>query len=193
MAMSRAAFSTANVAELWRNNVVDDCSLAALLQEIGIKPRLCPGAVLVTPASDHSLPVWRAWLERQILFLKFCMPSQWRYLGLVVILMAAPPAWFLWTCARGILGVGGGTGPFLALCWFLLLWYAVGSWRQLFSPVPAIGRWIMGFFLATFMFAWVYLTTLGSRTLLWNHILYRVGSKGQVLGMERTLDSGIKN
>lgn len=185
MAMTRAAFATANVADLWASNVVDDCSLAALLREIGIRPRLCPGALLSTVAGNHPLTTWRHWLERQVLFLKFCIPSQWRSLGLACAIMATPPAWFLWTCMRGLLGVGSTTGPFLALCWLLVLWYAVGSWRQFVTPVPAISRWLTAFFFASFMFAYVYVTTIGARTLLWNNILYHVGLRGQVATMER--------
>lgn len=189
MAMTRAAYTTANVAELWSKNVVDDCSLAALLKEIGIKVRLCPGALLRTIAASHQLTVWRAWLERQILFLKFCMPSQWLGLGLVGAFMAIPPAWFLWTCLRGLLGVGGGTGPFLALCWLMGLWYAIGSWRQFVKPIPDISRWLIGFFVASFMFAYVYIVTAAAKTLLWNGILYQVGPGGVVAGMERPLGS----
>ena len=60
MAMTRAAYAKYAVAQLWVENVVDDCSLSALLQVRGAKVRLCPGALLHTDAVNHSLPVWRA-------------------------------------------------------------------------------------------------------------------------------------
>ena len=90
MAMTRAAYVKYGVAQLWLENVVDDCSLTALLQVRGAKVRLCPGALLHTDAVNHSTPVWRAWMDRQVLFLKFCMPGQWKLLGLMCVMMALP-------------------------------------------------------------------------------------------------------
>lgn len=185
MAMSRRAYETAEVGKLWQTNVVDDCSLAAMLQKDGISVKLCPGALLRTWAINHPFAIWRAWLERQILFLKFCIPGQWLMLGLVCVLMALPPLWAIWACVRGILGIGGGSAPFLALCWFCILGWMLTGWRRFLPEIPPISRWLVAFFGAVFMFALVYLGTLGSHTLLWHNIIYRVGKGGRVIGMER--------
>ena len=185
MAMSRRAFLRAEVADLWRSNVVDDCSLAAMLQRDGLPVRLCPAALLRTRVVNHPFAVWRAWLERQILFLKFCMPAQWLLLGLVCVIMVAPSLWILWACLRGLLGLGGGTAPFLALCLLCLLGWALNGWRRFLPAAPPVGRWLVAFFCASLMFAAVYCGTLGSHTLLWHNIVYRVGKGGKVLAMER--------
>lgn len=185
MAMSKRAWHTAEVAQLWEDNVVDDCSLAAMLQKDGIPVRLCPGALLRTFTINHPFTVWRAWLERQILFLKFCIPVQWGLLGFISLLLFLPVAWGLWACAEGILGDGGGMAPFLALCFFCALAWALGSWRAFFPAPPPLGRWLVAFICASFMFVVVYANTLFAHTLLWQNIIYRVGKGGKVLGMER--------
>lgn len=184
MAMSREAYERYDIEALWQDNVVDDCSLAALLARSGAHVRLCPGAILDTRAS-RRFSDWRAWMERQILFLKFCMPGQWLGLGIVCAIMIIPPVWCAYACMRGIFGLGGGMAPFLALCWFCALWYAIGGWRAFLARTPDISRWLWAFFYACSMFGIVYLGTLFKRTLLWHNILYRVGPGGRVLSMKR--------
>lgn len=185
MAMSRRAWHAAEVGALWADNVVDDCSLGAMLQKDGIPVRVCPGAILRTIAVNHPFAVWRAWLERQILFLKFCMPGQWLLLGCVCFLLLGPLVWGVWACVEGIFGEGGGTGPFLALCFFCLLAWALGSWRRFLPATPPLSRWLAAFFCASSMFGVAYMGTLFAHTILWHNIVYRVGKNGKVLGMER--------
>lgn len=185
MAMSRRAFERYHVAALWHSNVVDDCSLGALLAREGARIRLCPGAILRTFAGQHSFFVWQAWLARQILFLKFCMFGEWLSLGLVCLLMVIPPLWAGWACLLGILGIGGGTAPFLALCWFCAIGWTVGAWRRFLLRSPSLIRWIWAFFCASFMFAFTYAATAGARFLVWNNIKYKVGAGGKVESLRR--------
>lgn len=185
MAMSRHAWRHYNVAALWSTNVVDDCSLAALLQREGAHVRLCPGALLRTTVTSHPLTVWRAWLERQILFLKFCIPSQWLALGFFCAIMTIPPLWFLLACGRGLIGLGGGMAPFLSLSWLCALWYALANWRNFLPNPVAISRWLTAFFCASFMFAIVYISTIFNHTLIWHNVIYSVGKDGHVLRLER--------
>lgn len=185
MAMSRQAFIRYHVRNLWEDNVVDDCSLGALLGREHIQVRLCPGAILQTFAAAHAFPVWKAWLERQILFLKFCMPGEWLSLSLVCCLMVIPPIWCAIVCLDGILGLGADMPPFLALCWFCVIGWTIGSWRRFLPASPAITRWLWAFFCASFMFTLVWLGSLTKKTLLWNNIVYQVGKGGKVLSVKR--------
>ena len=185
MAMTRQAFVHYDVARLWASNVVDDCSLAALLAGEHVHVRLCPGAILKTAAHAHSLSVWRAWLDRQILFLKFCMPGQWLALGLVCCLMLAPPVWCLVACADGLMNIGAPAEPFLALCWFCVFGWTIGAWRQFLNASVPLARWLASFFCASFMFALAYLATFGKHSILWGGICYQVGKGGRVSGMSR--------
>ena len=91
MAIDRQTFQESGIGRHWEENVVDDCSLASFLPRHRIRVALSPSALLRTRAEHHSFDVWWAWLERQILFLKFCVPSQWYQLGLVLFLMALAP------------------------------------------------------------------------------------------------------
>lgn len=185
MAMTRKAFERYGVARLWASSVVDDCSLGAMLQARGVHVRLCAAALLRTTARDHAFGTWRAWMERQVLFLKFCMPGQWLLLGVLAVLMLAPPLWAATAFVRDLLGRGGGMGPFLALCWLLLLAGILSGWRRLVMvPVP-LGRWLAAFFCASGLFAWVYLATIPAKTITWRHMVYRVGKGGGLLGMRR--------
>lgn len=185
MAMSREAFERHGVADLWASNVVDDCSLGAMLQREGEHVRFCPAALLKTPAREHGLSQWTAWMERQILFLKFCMRGQWILLGLFMLFMIAPCLWCGIACLRGILGLGGDTGPFLALLWLLCLAWALNRWRPFLVSPPPPGRWVSAFFMSLAVFCTVYLRTIGKSSLLWAGTLYRVGRGGRVVSIRR--------
>ncbi|MFG6375795.1 MAG: glycosyltransferase [Desulfovibrio sp.] len=185
LAISRTAFARYDVATLWSSNVVDDCSLAALLQKDGVHIRLCPAALLKTSAHAHPLPVWRAWLERQVLFLKFCMPAQWCILGLFATAVVLPPVWCVWACAADIFGAGSEIASFLALCWLCLVCWVMARWRSFLPSKPPLGRWLQAFFCASLMFAMVWVGTIASRSILWQNCLYRVGKGGKVLSIQR--------
>ncbi len=185
MGMTRAAFERYGVARLWASNVVDDCSLGAMLQARGVHVRLCAAALLRTTAAGHAFGVWRAWMERQVLFLKFCMPGQWLLLGVLAVLMAAPPVWACVARGGGLLGLGGGMAPFLALCWLVLLAATLSGWRRLLPTGVPLGRWLGAFFCASGLFAWVYAATIPAKTIAWRHMVYRVGRGGVLLGMRR--------
>lgn len=180
MAMRRDAFQTFHVPELWAENVVDDCSLAWLLQKEGAHAQLCAGALLLTPVRDHSLGLWRAWLKRQILFLKFCLPGQWLALGLFSLAMILPPIWCLVAVLGGILDIGGNAAPFLALCWACLAAWAIDRWRRFIPRQTHQGYWLWAFFCACAMFFMVYIGTLSARVISWRNISYKVGERGRV-------------
>ena len=183
--MSRAAFERYGVAELWAHNVVDDCSLGALLQGRGVHVRLCAGALLRTEAADHALPVWRAWMERQVLFLKFCIPGQWLLLGVLAVLMAVPPLGAALALLGGLLGLGNGAAVLLALLWLAALAAALGPWRAFLPRSVPLGRWLWAFVCAVGMFVLVYLRTIPAREIVWRNTAYTVGQGGTVLGVRR--------
>lgn len=185
MAMSRTAFRQYGVAELWAHNVVDDCSLAGLLLGRGVHVRLCPGALLRTEAVGHALPVWRAWMERQVLFLKFCVPGQWLLLGLLALLMALPPLCAGLALVGGLLDVGGGGAVFAALLYLAALAAVLYVWRD-FLPAPLpLWRWIWACVCASAMFVWVYGRSIPAKGIIWHGISYTVGQGGTVLRMHR--------
>lgn len=182
MAMTRVAFERYGVARLWASTVVDDCTLGSMLQKQGVQVRLCAAALLRTTVREHSFGTWRAWLDRQVLFLKFCMPGQWLLLGLLALLMLTPVLWAAFALGRDLLGGGGPTGPFLALCWLIALAATLSGWRRLMPASAPLTRWLTAFFCATGLFALVYASTIPARTITWRGIVYLVGRGGTLLG-----------
>ena len=104
MCFRLSAFRRYGVREFWMTNVVDDCSLADRLIRLGARIRLSADAVLMTEARDHDLGVWRHWMDRQILFLKFCIPCQWVLLGVLACLMLLPVLWAVLALLGVLLG-----------------------------------------------------------------------------------------
>lgn len=185
MAITREAFSRLRIADLWATNVVDDCSLGAYLAKEGIRPVYCPAALLRTMAARHPRQVWQAWLERQILFLKFCFPGQWLGLCAFSCVMLFPFIWGAWAILEGLFDFGTMSAPFLALCWFFLFMGEMGVWRK-FLPVN-IPSWLCmcAFFLSSGMLFVVALRTFFTRTLYWHNIQYQVGKNGRVLSLKK--------
>lgn len=185
MAMSRAAFREYGVAELWAHNVVDDCSLAGLLLGRGVHVRLCPGALLRTEAAGHALPVWRDWMERQVLFLKFCVPGQWLLLGLLALLMALPPLCAGLALLGGLLNVGSGAAVLAAWLYLAALAAVLYVWREFLPAPPPLWRWILACVCASAMFVWVYCRSIPAKGIIWHGLAYTVGQGGTVLRMQR--------
>ena len=165
---------------------MDDCSLSALLQVRGVPVRLCPGALLRTSVAAHPRHVWRAWMDRQVLFLKFCMPGQWLLLGLLCVMMLVPPVCAALSLLGGLLQMGSGEGILLSLVWLAGIVWGLNLWRQLLSLPVSMRFWCLGFAEAISMFALVYLDSVRARGLLWHGIRYEVGRGGRVLRTERT-------
>ena len=189
MCMSRQAFEQYQVAELWENNVVDDCSLAAHLQEQGAHVRLCTAALLRTRAAGHRLAVWRAWMDRQVLFLKFCMPGQWLLLGVLALLMALPPLGAALALTAGLFGMGSAAASLLSLLWLALLAVSLGPWRAFLgrhgNEQPPLIRWLWAFGWAAGMFGLVYAQSIKAREIVWKDFTYVVGRGGRILDVRK--------
>lgn len=181
MAIRRTAFEREGIARLWSETVVDDCSLASMLLRRRIPVQLCASALLNTIARGHSLSVWRAWMERQILFLKFCIPFQWKLLGILVLCMFVPPAFAALAFLGGLLGVGTGSAVAISLCWLAVFWSEMSYMRRLLAKPCSQWRFAGAFLLACGMFTWVYLGTLRAKSILWQGKNYNVGPDGRVL------------
>lgn len=185
MCISRKAFRQYGIAKVWAENVVDDCSLGAYLQKRGAYVRLCAAALLRTDAADHGLSVWRTWMDRQVLFLKFCMPGQWVLLGVLAVLMSLPPLGAALLLGYGLLGVGSGTVTFLLLLWLTLLAGALGAWRSFFSRPIGLIRWLWAFVCAVAMFVFVYVQSIRTKEIIWKDFAYRVGKGGKIQAIRR--------
>lgn len=185
MCFRLSAFRRYGVREFWMSNVVDDCSLADRLIHLGARIRLSGDAVLMTEAREHDLGVWHHWMDRQILFLKFCIPYQWVLLGVLACLMLLPVLW----AVLAVLGVLLGK---LSFGWLVgVLVYAAAlalvlrSWAHFQEAVFSVWRWMVAFCASACMFVWVYLGTILAEGVLWQGIWYEVGRQGRVIRMRR--------
>lgn len=185
MGIRRSLFEEKGIGRFWATNVVDDCSLTTFLASAGVNVRLCPGALLRTRAGHHDYDVWRAWLDRQILFLKFCVPAQWVPLGILSGLVAVAPL----VAALGLLGlvVFHPVAPLLAVTFVYLALSALATarLRPLVSHHVRMIRWLGAYFLTCCVFFRSFMATVPSKGILWHGIWYKVGPAGRVLETRR--------
>ncbi|MCL2123813.1 MAG: glycosyltransferase [Desulfovibrionaceae bacterium] len=188
MSIARSAFERYRIEELWATNVVDDCSLAALLTARRGHMRLCPAALLRTPVAAHAREQWMAWFERQILFLKFCTPAMWHLMGLGLVLLFAPTLCSLSLLLVCLLLGSAPVWPVLAAAAHLmfLLYFALAlrefSARR--APAPA---WLRAFALNYWLLGRVYARSIACRHLRWHDTTYRVGAGGRVLSLDKRM------
>ncbi len=183
MAMARSVYENHNIATFWQNNVVDDCSLASMLMKKRLHVQLCPHAILETRASNHSMHVWQAWMERQVLFLKFCVMPQWFLLGFFACIMTLPvliSCLFLVGGLTNILPMHSGWMVFFALAHLGILCSIALAWRELIPNKASALHWLKAFFLSSAMFLKVYLRTLKVWHIDWHGNRYYVERGGIV-------------
>ncbi len=183
MAISRKVFEQHNIADFWKDNVVDDCSLASMLMERRLHVQLCPHAILETQAQNHALPTWQAWMQRQVLFLKFCVISQWYLLGIFAALMTLP---VFFSC----LYILGGFTNLLPSSWGWSVLFAclhlgvlsgiVLGWRELLPQKTPAFAWLKAFFASCAMFFKVYIATINMWHIDWHGFRYDVKKGGIV-------------
>ena len=87
-AIRRETFEDLFVAEMWKNNIVDDVSLAKLLQTKNISVTIPDHSDLQTYLVDESLQSWTIWLTRQWAYLKFIFPELWFATGFLSLVCA---------------------------------------------------------------------------------------------------------
>jgi cellulose synthase/poly-beta-1,6-N-acetylglucosamine synthase-like glycosyltransferase len=186
MSLSRPAFERYGIRELWGTNVVDDCSLAGLLMARRAYMRLCPAALLRTPAAAHPREQWVTWFDRQILFLKFCTPVMWRLTGLGLLLLFVPTL-----CSLALLlfcSLSGGVPAWSALAavahLMFLLYFALAL-REFSARRAPVFAWLRAFALNYWLLGWVYARSIACRHLHWHDTVYHVGAGGQVISLDK--------
>ncbi len=188
MAIDKKAFEHHNIAQFWQNNIVDDCSLASLLLQKRLPVKLCPLALLDTYAQDHNFTIWQAWMQRQILFLKFCIMPQWYLLGFFICLITLPIVISCLCIVGGVVNI-----PDSLLAWHTLLAsihlafvaYIILIWRR-FTPYAApTWAWLKAFLLACALLLKVYFSTIKMWHIDWHGIRYSVKKGGKVCRMKK--------
>jgi len=179
-AIVRSVFEDRGVARLWSQNVVDDVSMAAHLRRSGIRARPMATACLTTDLAGQTVEVWEAWLTRQLLYLKYCLPGTWLGGALAVYLLVVPPLVAVLACLGGIVGLVPGKEALVG-AGFLALLTGVAAWYRTLVPqrIP-LGPWLAAFYGALGLTCWSYLKTWRTDTISWRGISYRVTWGGKV-------------
>lgn len=182
MVIARTAFERYGIAEFWATRVVDDCSLAALLLRSRLGVALSEDAVLRTTVRAHRLDIWLAWLDRQIRFLKYCIPGQWVLLGGFALIMTVPTLLSLLAIPAVLLGICDLLPALaLGLGHLALLSFLLPQTLEKSSRPVSFWRRSGSFLLGIACFSLAYLRSIGSRTLRWHGKTYTVGKQGKVV------------
>jgi ceramide glucosyltransferase len=179
-AILRSAFRDFGVDRVWREAILDDLPLGRHLLRFGIRVTSTPSAILETDLAGQTMKDWNIWVTRQMLYVKYCLPSLWLAAALAVWLLAGP---ILLAALAALGGLNGLVAPPLALVslGFLLVLTAMGAWCRTLVPQPVpLGPWLLAFYANIFMACWSYLKTWTTGTISWRGISYRVAWGGRV-------------
>ncbi len=188
MAISRKLFEEHNIAFFWQDNVVDDCSLASMLMERKLQVRLCPHAILETESKDHEFKTLWAWMQRQILFLKFCVMPHWILLGFFACLIVLPvviSCLCIFGGALNLFPMGMGHYSIFGIIHMTLLSLIVLGWRELTLPAAPLVAWLKAFFLGSVVFLLLFLSTVRKWNIDWHGFRYSVGKGGKVRNIQK--------
>jgi ceramide glucosyltransferase len=184
-AIRRLVFEAQGIRRLWSQTVVDDVTLAARLRQKGIRVQAVATAILTTPLAGQSAADLEAWLLRQLLYLKYCLPGTWLAAAPLGCLLAAPPLLAAAACLGWVLGLVPGPGA-LAAAAFLALLTALGArYRTLVPQRLPLGPWLRAFYGTLGLVSRSYFRTWATDTIAWRGLSYRVGWGGQVREISR--------
>ncbi len=184
-AIRRDVFERIGVPSLWAENVVDDVSLASALDTAGLKASPVPAACMETPISGESFASWRAWFERQWLYLKFIYPGTWVCVGIVLYSITAMTILGPFFLLTGVLGLLG-TGATLLVLFYMLGLVWLGLRARVLHPSPgSLLGWMRSFFTVLCMAGITHALTIPAKELSWRDTIYTVGQRGKVLSLRR--------
>ncbi len=184
-AVRRDTFERLGIANIWSENVVDDVSLARALEKAGLKATPVPAASMKTPLSGESFASWRAWFERQWLYLKFIYPATWLGVGVILYSLTLMTALSPLLVLMGLVGVIGTGSALLALFYLCgLFWLGIRA-RRIHPDPGALWTWMRSFFAVLFMAGVTHAGTITTRELQWRDMVYTVGLHGKVISLKR--------
>ena len=182
MAMSRQAFESHSIRDLWSENIVDDFSLGPYLHAQKPKVVTWPvaSACLETPIRGRSVAAWDDWLTRQLLYLKFCIPPGWIGAILAVWVLTAPQVLALLSLAGYGLGLVSGSMALFSAT-YLAGFVGLGFAFRTLSPRPVHSlAWLRGYLATFLMLGWCFGRTFFTFDMRWRGITYKVGWGGKV-------------
>ncbi|MFH0823664.1 MAG: glycosyltransferase [Pseudomonadota bacterium] len=183
----RALFERLGVVRAWSDTVVDDLVLGNVLENAGIKLRMDPRYLLVSPVRGQTISGFMSYLDRQILFPKFTNPGVWAATVVFALnISAAVTVSFVTVallCPLGLTSWDSAVPSFVGLG--LLLMTAGALWRTAGFRVNFF-RWMYAFVPCIFLSAWVVGRSVFRHHIDWHGRRYFPGRGGTVLAMEET-------
>jgi ceramide glucosyltransferase len=179
-AIRRRVFEAHGIRRLWSQTVVDDVTMAAHLRRQGIRVKAVPTAILTTPLAGQSAADLEAWLIRQLLYLKYCVPGTWLAAAPLAYLLTAPP---LMAAAAGLgwlLGLVPASGALAGVAFLGLLAGLAACYRTLVPQRLPLGPWLRAYYGTLWLAGVSYFKTWATDTIAWRGISYRVSWGGQV-------------
>lgn len=178
-------FDALKVDSLWRETVVDDVTLAELLQKEKVPVHAVTDADLRTKLDKPTFRSWTIWLIRQWSYLKFVFPVQWFCLGLGGIIFTLLV--FLCHILVGCYSFGiVSSAVAVPVSVLLTLFLAATFFLRSFHPVPSKLRFYYPALMITLVVAgWCHACTWFSPYITWAKIRYKVGKRGKVVEMIR--------
>ncbi|MFZ5448728.1 MAG: glycosyltransferase [Thermodesulfobacteriota bacterium] len=179
-AILRTAFQNYGVAGVLGTNVLDDFPMGQRLLRFGIRSVPVGTAILNTHLTGQTWRGWEAWLTRQMLYPKYCLPIVWLGAALAAWVLAGPIFFAAGACLGGLFGLVAAPLALVSLG-FLLALTALGAWCRTLVPVPVpLVPWLLAFYANIFMACRCYLNTWLTDTIAWRGISYRVTWGGRV-------------
>lgn len=180
MAVRASTFKRLDIAGWWADKVVDDCTLIDFLPKHDVHVKLCPSALLRTRAEHHKSSVFKPWLERQIVYLKFTNPGQWAALGAFLGFLAFVPTLFLLIFLAWLVGPVPFAGLVACGLHLAATAMALSSLRRLLPHHVPLMRMMGAFWHTCFAAFAAFCRTVGATGLLWHGWWYEVGRDGVV-------------
>ncbi|MFH1137372.1 MAG: glycosyltransferase family 2 protein [Pseudomonadota bacterium] len=184
-AISAKLFRELRVDRLWRDNMVDDVSLAKRLQEAKIQFISTPRARLETPLGCMTMGKWVEWLTRQLLYLKFAFPGTWAITCFLILaflfLILASLSWLAffplgWSTAAQAFAGGG----------FLLIFTLLGArLRRLHPRSFPFFPWIAAFYLTFLTACWSFCLSGPTMNIVWRGFRYHIAWGGRVRSIHK--------
>jgi ceramide glucosyltransferase len=179
-AMLRCTFQDHGVAGTLATNVLDDFPGGQRLLRDGIRTVPVATAILNTALTGQTRQGWETWLTRQMLYLKYCLPSVWLAAGMAMLVLVAPILLAALIFMGALVGLASPDLGLVSLG-FLGMLTTIGVWcRTLVPGRVRLGPWVLGFYANIFVAGWCYLKTWRTDIIAWRGISYRVTWGGRV-------------
>jgi len=180
-AILRSTFDELGVRDTWGRTVVDDVSLACLLDKARIRVTPVPAADSTTPLAGETAATWSAWLTRQLMYLKLFYPATWLLGGLAGLFVVSSLTMLIGCVVLSLAGATDRTTGAVSVIG-LLLFAGVVLTTSALHPAPRsrIG-WTVAGFIAPFMALWCHCRTWFAEVVVWRDITYRVSHHGTVV------------